>query len=124
MANDRPRRLDVLRDDYAYLSQNLRVSKAFLGYLFQERVISSDEHEELSGRKHTTAEKIELLVMDYLLRSPDDDLDKIIKALRVSEQKHLAKRLESLDKSANHFTIFIIRDDDDEHIKTLFAFRN
>ncbi|XP_065835497.1 uncharacterized protein [Oscarella lobularis] len=98
MANDGPRRLDVLRDDYTHLSQTLRVNNAFLGYLFQERVISRDEYEELFSDKHTTARKIRILVMDYLLRGPDDDLDKIITALRVSEQEHLAKRLQHLDK--------------------------
>ncbi|XP_065835462.1 uncharacterized protein [Oscarella lobularis] len=98
MANDGRRRLDVLRDYYTHLSRTLRVNNAFLGYLFQERVISRDEYEELSSDKHTTARKIRLLVMDYLLRGPDDDLDKIITALRVSEQEHLAERLQSLDE--------------------------
>ena len=103
MANDGPRRLDVLRDDYVHLSQTLRVSNKFLGYLFQERVISEDEYEELSSGRHTTANKIRILITDYLLRGPDDDLDKIITALRFSEQEHLAERLQSLvNESENH----------------------
>ena len=101
MAKDSRRRLDVLRDDYTHLSRTLRVNHAFLGYLFQERVISEEEHDELSSDGHTTA-KIRKLVKDNLLRGSDDNFDKIIEALRVSEQEHLADRLLSLDKSVNH----------------------
>ena len=103
MANGSPRRLDVLRDDYTHLSRTLRVNHAFLGYLFQERVISEEEYEELSSDGLRTAKKIKTLVMNYLLRGSDDNFDTIIEALRVSEQEHLADRLlQSLDKSVNH----------------------
>ena len=93
-------RLSVLRNDYSYLRNHLRVSGVFLAYLLQKKVIDPDEYEKLSSKTLTTNEKIDLLVLEYLLRGPDSDLDIIIEALGDSEQEYLAKRLRSLDKSA------------------------
>ena len=96
-------RLSVLRNDYAYLRKNLRVSGGFLAYLLQKKVIDLDEYEKLSSGTLTIHGKIDLLVLEYLLRGPDSDLDIIIEALVDSEQEYLAKRLRSLDKSADKY---------------------